>query len=102
MPKNGDQFIAGLVASLAAEAKARLGPEEAKALAPFFAAYYANVAPRDLADAAPAALFAAALAHWRMAERRAANTSRVRAYNPNLETDVWKSARTVIEAVTDD
>jgi glutamate dehydrogenase len=102
MPKNGDQFMAGLKASLAAEAKARLGAEEAEALAPFFAAYYANVAPRDLVDSTPQTLFAAALAHWRMAERRAANTARVRAYNPNLEADGWKSARTVIEAVTDD
>ncbi|MCC7016563.1 MAG: NAD-glutamate dehydrogenase, partial [Rhodospirillales bacterium] len=102
MPKNGDQFMAGLVAKLAAEARARLGAEEAAALAPFFAAYYANVAPRDLADATAQTLFAAALAHWRMAERRAANTARVRAYNPNLEADGWKSPRTVIEAVTDD
>ena len=102
MPKNGDQFIAGLVAKLAAEAKTRLGPEEAGALDPFFAAYYANVAPRDLADTTAQTLFAAALAHWRFAERRLPNTARVRAYNPNLEADGWKSARTVIEAVTDD
>ncbi|MEK7244829.1 MAG: NAD-glutamate dehydrogenase domain-containing protein, partial [Pseudomonadota bacterium] len=102
MPKNGDQFMAGLIASLAAEAKARLSAEEARALQPFFATYYANVAARDLKDAAPQTLFAAALAHWRLAERRKANTSRVRAYNPNVESDGWKSARTVIEAVTDD
>ncbi|MSO85852.1 MAG: NAD-glutamate dehydrogenase [Rhodospirillales bacterium] len=98
MPKNDDRVSAGIVAAAAS----RLGAEEARALEPFLAAYHANVAARDLADAAPAALFAAALAHWRFAERRKPSTARVRAYNPNLESDGWKSARTVIEAVTDD
>ncbi len=102
MPKTGDRFAADLAAQLAAEADKRLGAEEAAALRPFFAAYYANVAPRDLEGLSPENLFAAALAHWRMAEKRKAGTALVRAYNPNVETDGWKSARTVIEAVTDD
>ncbi len=102
MSKTGDRFAADLVAKIAALASKRLGAEEARALQPFFAAYYVNVAARDLEDASPENLFAAALAHWRFAERRKAGTARVRAYNPNLESDGWKSARTVIEAVTDD
>jgi hypothetical protein len=53
MPKNGDRFHADLAARLAAEAKQRLGAEEASALQPFFASYYANVAQRDLVDIAP-------------------------------------------------
>ncbi|MBM3565151.1 MAG: NAD-glutamate dehydrogenase, partial [Alphaproteobacteria bacterium] len=80
----------------------RLGPEEAAALGPFFAAYYANVSARDLKDATPEDLFAGALAHWRFGERRAAKTALVRAYNPNVESDGWRSPFTVIEAVTDD
>jgi glutamate dehydrogenase len=102
MPKTGDRFTADLIAKLALEANKRLSADEARALQPFFAAYYLNVAPRDLENASAESLFAAALAHWRMAEQRRAGTAKVRAYNPNVETDGWKSTRTVIEAVTDD
>ena len=87
---------------MAALAAQRLGADEAAALGPFFAAYYANVSSRDLKGADPAGLFAAALAHWRFGETRPIGTARVRAYNPNVESDGWRSPFTVIEAVTDD
>ncbi len=97
-----DRFRSDLPGKLAVLAAQRLGAEEAVALGPFFAAYYANVSARDLKAADPAALFAAALAHWRFGETRAAGTARVRAYNPNVESDGWRSPFTAVEVVTDD
>ena len=102
MSGGDDRFKSDMAAKLAAVAAQRLGAEEAAALGPFFTGYYANVSPRDLKNADPATLFAAALAHWRFGETRAAGTARARAYNPNVESDGWRSPFTVVEVVTDD
>ncbi len=65
-------------------------------------AYYAHVAPEDLADRSDADLAGAALAHWGLAQQRQPGELKLRVYNPNVEEHGWESPHTVAEFVNDD
>ncbi len=65
-------------------------------------AYYAHVAPEDLADRSDADLAGAAVAHWGLAQTRQPREIKVRVYNPTAEEDGWESPHTVVEFVNDD
>jgi glutamate dehydrogenase len=63
-------------------ARRRLGKEQGSAITPYLCQYYARVPLDDISDRGPDALFGAAFAHWRVAERRQAGTPVLRVYKP--------------------
>ena len=68
----------------------------------FVRAYYAHVAPDDLADRSAEDLYGAALAHWNLARVRRPGETKVHVYKPSLEEHGWESPHTVVETVVDD
>ncbi|MFO1155815.1 MAG: NAD-glutamate dehydrogenase [Rhodospirillales bacterium] len=60
------------------------------------------VAIDDIEGCSSDGLFGAAFAHWRLGEQRTPGTALVRAYNPTLDADGWRSEHTVVEVITDD
>ncbi len=91
-----------LIAEIDGEAKKRLGAKAAKQLTPFFQHYFENVPPGDLRGRTPAALFAAAHNHWKLAGARKPGKALVSVDNPNLKKHGWDCAHTVITIVNDD
>jgi glutamate dehydrogenase len=78
-------------------------PEEQRAQAESFTRqYYHRVAPEDLLELEPADLYGAAVAHWRLAERREPGSRKVRVYSPRFEEHGWRSTHSIVEIVTDD
>jgi glutamate dehydrogenase len=55
----------------------------------FVRAYYAHVAPEDLADRSEVDLYGAALAHWNLARVRQPGEIKLRVYTPNVEEHGW-------------
>ena len=82
-------------------ARWRLGDDAGRIL-PFLQQYWARVPLDDIGERSADALFGAAFAHWRLAERRLPATALVRVYNPNLDEHGWRSEHTIVEVVTDD
>ncbi len=82
--------------------RGRLGADEAARAEHFVNLYYADAAVRDILAMDALDLYASALDHERLARSRKPRECRVRAYNPELERDGWRSTHTVILAVTDD
>jgi glutamate dehydrogenase len=80
----------------------RLGEEAGASIGAFLRLYWARVPLEDIEGRPADALFGAAFAHWRLAERRPTATPLVRAYNPSLDEHGWRSEHAVIEVVTDD
>ncbi|HSR53037.1 MAG TPA: NAD-glutamate dehydrogenase [Acidobacteriota bacterium] len=64
--------------------------------------FYGPVAQDDLRAIGESNLLGAALALWNFMQAREPGRPKIRAYNPNLEEDGWKSRHTVIEVVNDD
>ncbi|MFW6380290.1 MAG: NAD-glutamate dehydrogenase, partial [Halorhodospira sp.] len=87
---------------LAALVERRWPSPQAVELRAFLERYYAGVAAEDLAGRSPESLYAAALAHWRLAAHRPAGTPAVYVYNPDAEQHGWESSHTVIDLVDDD
>ncbi|MEP6965221.1 MAG: NAD-glutamate dehydrogenase, partial [Polaromonas sp.] len=68
----------------------------------FVAAYYENADPDQIAALSPATLYAIANAHWRLLDMpRAAQSARVRVFNPTLAEDGFVSEHTVVQIVND-
>jgi len=65
-------------------------------------AYYHGVDEEDLAERDIADLAGAALAHLQFAARRRRGQALVRLYNPTSKRDGWSSTHTAVEVVTDD
>src|SRR6516165_3414529 len=92
----------GVLEAVAALASARrsserLDPRQVAVDQAFLSAYYAGVDPADLAARPPAELYEAAMAHRRMAARRAPGAPAVHIYDPDQAADGWASAHTVID-----
>src|SRR5262245_14807992 len=87
------------VASLVRE---RVDAAERANIEAFVRAYFRDVAPGDLLDREPFALYGAALAHLRYGQVLGTGESRVSVYNPSTEQHGWQSRHTVVEIVTDD
>ncbi|HSR69467.1 MAG TPA: NAD-glutamate dehydrogenase [Acidobacteriota bacterium] len=68
----------------------------------FVRRFYGPVAPDDLRAMGEDNLLGAALALWNQMQVRQAGRPKIRAYNPTLEEDGWKSRHTVIEVINDD
>ncbi|MHA1536660.1 MAG: NAD-glutamate dehydrogenase [Alphaproteobacteria bacterium] len=80
----------------------KFGKAAARKTEPFVRAFYAHVPPDDISGTDPADLLAAALALRSFAGKRSPGQAIIRAYNPGLEEDGWRSPHTVIEIVNDD
>ena len=96
------EIDSGLIESVCARVRERLGEDEAPHAEEFIRQYYRRVPPEDLADLDPLDLYGAALAHWSFARKRAPGAANVRVYNPDFEQHGWQSAHTVVELVSDD
>ena len=69
---------------------------EAQRQSSFMAAYFENADPDEMAARGPAALYAIANAHWRLLDApHAAQSARLRVYNPTLSEDGFVSEHTV-------
>ena len=69
----------------------------------FISAYFENTAPDEIAARGAATLYAMANAHWRLLDTpRAAQSARVRVFNPTLAEDGFISEHTVVQIVHDD
>src|SRR4029077_4518354 len=68
----------------------------------FVAVLYEHVPPGDVAARSSDDLYGAALALWRVAGHRDRGHARGRVYNPELYSDGWSSAHTIVEIVNDD
>jgi len=97
-----DVLKAELIEKLAQMARAKLGDAKGAPAEAFIRRYYLNVAPDDMIHADADDLFGAALSLWSHGATRAAKAPKVRAYNPRLEENGWRSVHTVIEIVNDD
>lgn len=75
----------------------------ANRLADFVSAYFENADPDEMQARGPAALFAIATAHWRLADAPCApQSARIRVFNPTLAEDGYVSEHTAIQIVNDD
>jgi len=83
-------------------ARWRLPEAQADAVIGFIRRYYAHVPVEDIEGRSDDALFGAAFAHWRLAERRPARRALVHVFNPELDEHGWQAADTLVQIVTDD
>ena len=90
------------VRDVEALADARSNGSEQASLRRFVAVLYEHVPPGDVAARSSDDLYGAALALWRFAAHRDRGHARVRVYNPELDSDGWSSAHTIVEIVNDD
>ncbi|MCH8618243.1 NAD-glutamate dehydrogenase [Undibacterium sp. TS12] len=88
-------------AELIAYAQAHTGPASERQ-GSFITAYFENTDPDEISARGPATLFAQANAHWRLLDApRAANTPKIRVFNPTLSEDGFVSDHTVVQIVND-
>ena len=77
------------------------GPAASRQLG-FIGAYFENTDPDEISARGPATLFAIANAHWRLLDApRAAQSAKVRVFNPTLAEDGFVSEHTVVQIVHD-
>ncbi len=68
----------------------------------FVRAYYAHVAPEELAGRSDVDVAGAALAHRQLAAVRRPGETKVHVYTPSAEEHGWESPHTVVQTVVDD
>ncbi len=96
---NGRQEI---INKLRAYLKNRVSEQQVPLLEKFAERYYANSSVEDLRARSIEDLFGALLSHWKFVYQRKPGESKVRVFNPTLETDGWQSTHTIIEVSHDD
>ena len=101
MPKESDSRLAQAIAVAREKVSTVLPPAEAKAAAQFTSRFLDSAIPEDLAEETPDNLFGLATTVWEHVRFREPGTTRVRAYNPDIEEHGWYSRHTVVEIATD-
>ena len=91
-----------LIDAVSARVRESLPPEQSASGEAFVRQYYHWVPADDLAERTPEDLAGAVIAHWQLARRRAPGEAKVRVYNPDPDSDGWRSPYTVVEIVSDD
>ena len=99
--KTGD-LESELIEAVVDRVKDRLPEPEAAMAETFVRQYYHWVPGADLAGRNEDDLYAAAIAHWELAQVRRGHEARVRVYNTGEAGDMPSSARTCIDLVSDD
>src|SRR2546421_2550074 len=102
MATGPDEAKTAQLEAMVARLRETADAEQVPALVRFVRAYYAHVAPEDLADRAPSDALGAALAHWSLARVRRPGEIKVHVYTPNVEEHGWESTHTVVETVAPD
>src|SRR5436305_3574084 len=96
-----EQRKSDLVEKLIAEARTRVGGDEADSVETFLRRYFALVAPDDIISTSVGTLLGGALSLWEFGRQRTPGTAKVRIFNPGAENG-WSLEHTVIEIVNDD
>src|SRR5436305_10764806 len=96
-----EQRKSDLVEKLIAEARTRVGGDEADSVETFLRRYFALVAPDDIIYTSVDTLLGGALSLWEFGRQRTPGTAKVRIFNPGAENG-WTLEHTVIEIVNDD
>jgi glutamate dehydrogenase len=91
-----------LLDTVCSRLREHLRGDEADQAEAFARQYYRWVSPEDIAERSELDVYGAALAHFDLARRRPAGTTKVRIYNPHFEEHGWRSPHTAVEIVTDD
>ncbi|HUB04653.1 MAG TPA: hypothetical protein VMA76_06275, partial [Solirubrobacteraceae bacterium] len=102
MAVKGADLESELIDTVCERVRERLPADQVAPCESFVRQYYQWVPAEDLADRNPLDLYGAAVAHYNLAQQRAAGESKVRVYNPDFEQHGWQSPHTLIEIVTDD
>jgi glutamate dehydrogenase len=102
MSMTAEQRQVDLVDRLAAEARRRVPPDQAKSIEHFVRRYFAHVAPDDVIYTSAETLLGAALSLWEFGAERTPGASKVRLFNPSQEQNGWSLEHTIIEIVNDD
>ncbi|MGH3757344.1 NAD-glutamate dehydrogenase [Actinophytocola sp.] len=71
-------------------------------LADLIRLYYRHIPPEEIIDHEPADLVGTVRSHRRLAEQRVPGRPAVRVFNPDVDTDEWSTAGTIVQVVTDD
>jgi glutamate dehydrogenase len=102
MAATAEAVEAALIDSVCGSLAGRVAADLMGQCEAFVRQFYHWVPAEDLAGRSADGLGAAAIAVWELARDRLPGAASVRAYNPVSEEDGWRSASTVVEAVTDD
>ncbi|MEO1017227.1 MAG: NAD-glutamate dehydrogenase, partial [Pseudomonadota bacterium] len=102
MARTLDEQKNEMIEQLAERVRERLKADEVAMAEIFVKAYYRYVAPEDLVGRDIGDLYGIALAHMRFGQSRAAETPKVRVYNPRIEQHGFQSTHTVLETVNED
>src|ERR1043166_4974261 len=97
-----EQRKSDLVEKLVAEARARVGGDQADSVEQFVRRYFALVAPDDIIYTSLDTLIGGALSLWDFGAQRKPGSAKVRIFNPSAEENGWTLEHTVIEIVNDD
>ena len=90
------------IEAVVAAARRHLDGEQLAKAERFLRAYYADVAPEDMASRTAEENYEAAMSHLRLGAHRAAGTATTRVVDPRRDEHGWSSRYTVIDVVTDD
>jgi glutamate dehydrogenase len=96
-----EQRKSDLVDRIIAEARGRVGADEADSVETFLRRYFALVASDDIIYTSLETLLGGALSLWEFGKQRTPGAAKVRIFNPNPDSG-WNIAHTVIEIVNDD
>jgi glutamate dehydrogenase len=91
-----------LIDRLAAEARTRVGADQADSVEQFVRRYFALVAPDDIIYSSTDTLLGGALSLWQLGQRRTPGQAAIRIFSPTVEANGWGLEHTVIEIVNDD
>ncbi|MDN5871576.1 MAG: NAD-glutamate dehydrogenase, partial [Nitrococcus sp.] len=93
---------ADAIEGVIARVRERGPPETIEQIERFVRAYFADLAPEDIAIRGITDLYGAALAHWSLGLARKPGQPLIHVYNPDPERHGWESSHTIVEVVTDD
>jgi len=102
MSTQPEQAKAEILQQIVATIHEKVPEERRDQVASLASQYYQRLAPEDLVELEIEDLYGAALAHWRLAQRRQPGEGKVRVYSPRFEEHGWRSKHSIVEIVTDD
>jgi glutamate dehydrogenase len=102
MALRAEEAEVALIQSVCSRLRDHFAPELVDQCEAFVRQFYHWVPPEDLAGRSIRDLCGAAMAVWDFARDRAPSSASVRAYNPRVGENGWRSPNTIVEVVTDD
>ena len=96
--KNKTELISNIVALI----REKVSKSDPEMVSNFVQKFYGTVSYDDLMQHTTPDLFGAAISLWNFIYERKAKEIKIRAYNPDYETNAWQTNHTIIEINTDD